>query len=321
MAVLQATRSHLPQIEELLLLGRHVYSAQPHVDVADLIRRQICVVGRSGNSVWGFASLEPEERPLTLRTDDPSRYYLSTMALHNGRSPFADIPCLIDEIVRLAQAANTVQQRDSLNAYRSQMIAYGHQPWLVKPLEQANFHIVERVEFFVRDRLQRRVLPSSQALPAKFRVQLAQSSQLRQIAEVDALAFPPLWHMGEAQLQSLWTSHRMVVLLDGEHEAVVGYTALAMVDESEPSARESSNHGGQPLGRHAHLARIAVSPNVQGHGLGQHLLIDCLQFAQKQGVNAVHLNTQTSNEASRQLYKRFGFSRTGQIYPVLVRDV
>jgi [ribosomal protein S18]-alanine N-acetyltransferase len=74
-------------------------------------------------------------------------------------------------------------------------------------------------------------------------------------------------------------------------------------------------------GTRAHLARLAVSPSVQGRGVGRALLGDLFGRLVPNGVLRLSVNTQSDNQTSLKLYQRMGFLRTGEAYPVYTFDV
>jgi ribosomal protein S18 acetylase RimI-like enzyme len=65
-----------------------------------------------------------------------------------------------------------------------------------------------------------------------------------------------------------------------------------------------------------HLARLAVSPDFQGLGVGYNLLFDLLKQFQRRGARCVTVNTQHDNYASLALYQKVGFTPTGETYPI-----
>jgi ribosomal-protein-alanine N-acetyltransferase len=97
--------------------------------------------------------------------------------------------------------------------------------------------------------------------------------------------------------------------------------SLAMQQASSASVVE---RGGHPIAYQistasaygAHLARLAVDPLWQSQGIGTDIVIDVLRQFARQGFTRVTLNTQGDNERSLRLYRRLGFSETGQRFPV-----
>jgi ribosomal-protein-alanine N-acetyltransferase len=64
-------------------------------------------------------------------------------------------------------------------------------------------------------------------------------------------------------------------------------------------------------GAQAHVTRIAVHPAHQRQGIGTLMLADLIEHARAQGAEFITLNTQTHNENSLKLYRRFGFEPVG----------
>ncbi len=64
--------------------------------------------------------------------------------------------------------------------------------------------------------------------------------------------------------------------------------------------------------RWAHLDRIAVDPEMQGHGLGRSAIAFAAQRMIRGGATRVGLSTQSSNRVSRHLYETLGFRHTRQ---------
>ena len=65
----------------------------------------------------------------------------------------------------------------------------------------------------------------------------------------------------------------------------------------------------------AHLARLAIAPQAQGSGVGGALLGNLILRFFKRGIYTMTVNTQTSNQRSRNLYARFGFHPNGYDLP------
>ncbi len=69
------------------------------------------------------------------------------------------------------------------------------------------------------------------------------------------------------------------------------------------------------------MARLAVLPEEQGHGVGAALVADLILHMQEAGGSKVTVNTQADNAASLALYGRLGFRRTGERYPVYTLQI
>jgi ribosomal protein S18 acetylase RimI-like enzyme len=74
-------------------------------------------------------------------------------------------------------------------------------------------------------------------------------------------------------------------------------------------------------GQRAHLARLAVHNTMQGRGVGRAWLGDLFARLVNDGIFRLSVNTQSDNAVSLSLYKKMGFMRTGEQYPVYIFDV
>ncbi|MBL8049670.1 MAG: GNAT family N-acetyltransferase [Anaerolineales bacterium] len=124
-------------------------------------------------------------------------------------------------------------------------------------------------------------------------------SDLSVVAEVDLKAFGSFWHNTTDSLQRAY--------LQSVHATVVE-------DESGVIAYQIST--GNRFG--AHLARLAVSPQAQGRGVASALVNELIQNLSANQINSLSVNTQDDNLASLALYKKMGFIKTGEYFPVLV---
>ncbi len=129
------------------------------------------------------------------------------------------------------------------------------------------------------------------------RVRSMTMQDLPRVVEVDAAAFEPLWHNSLAALKKAHQQSSYASVAENEN-GVVGYQISS----------------GGAFG--AHLARLAVLPEIQGRGIGTMLVGELLDHMRAAGGSKVTVNTQASNAASLALYDRLGFRRTGENYPV-----
>jgi ribosomal protein S18 acetylase RimI-like enzyme len=240
---------------------------------------------------WGFFCIQVEDRPTTLPLDAPTRAYVRGIALLHGHSPTQSLQLFIETLCQ--------QLGRRKEAY--QLICYGHQQWFIKPLLDAGFAVVERVQFFQLNRLDRR--PELQpAVTEAARLVPADLGQLGELARLDAETFAPLWHFSEKELLELLLRCRVQVAL--VNEKIVGYAALATHSPAQ-----------------AQLARLAVHPSLQGRGIGRQLLADSIGHARSAGFNSLTLNTQASNQRSQKLYSDFGFRPVGRAIPTLAKSI
>jgi ribosomal protein S18 acetylase RimI-like enzyme len=128
-------------------------------------------------------------------------------------------------------------------------------------------------------------------------IRLMRSEDLPIVAEIDRRSFNLIWQ------------HSLDIL-----RKAVQLAAISTVIECD----------GQPVGYQVstasiysgHLARLAVAPEWQGHGMGKALVSDLLHRFNQRGMSRVSVNTQADNEQSLQIYQRLGFHQTGSRYPV-----
>jgi ribosomal protein S18 acetylase RimI-like enzyme len=159
--------------------------------------------------------------------------------------------------------------------------------------EQDNF-----VETFIKKDNE---FPAVQTVPGLV-IRSVQDSDLQMLERIEADAFAPLWRHSKTSLTLAWR-HALsfdVAELEGE---VVGYQFSTPVQSG------------------AHLARMTVDPAFQGNGVGTFLLAYACEWFRRQGIETITLNTQADNHASRKLYQRFGFRRSGQRFPVWTVDL
>lgn len=127
-------------------------------------------------------------------------------------------------------------------------------------------------------------------------IRAAEIRDLEQLWEIDVSAFTTPWQLSRDEIRQAYriASSCTVAVLNDE---LVGYQLSTLYFDG------------------AHLARLAVSPHIQGAGVGGALLGDLLQRFFRRGVYMMTVNTQASNLRSRSLYSRFGFEPNGYDLP------
>jgi ribosomal protein S18 acetylase RimI-like enzyme len=139
--------------------------------------------------------------------------------------------------------------------------------------------------------------PIASSLPVGFSIRTMFPYDLPAVAEVDAAAFDLLWQNSLPALELAYPQAVLATVVEAGGQ-MLGY---------QLSTRN-------PFG--AHLARLAVRPDLQGRGIGQALVADLVQQADRRGLYRLTVNTQSDNAASLALYKKTGFHETGERYPV-----
>jgi len=112
-----------------------------------------------------------------------------------------------------------------------------------------------------------------------------------EILAIERASFPTPW----SEYSFRWElndekSHFLVAILNGH---VVGYCGFWLI-------------AGE-----AHIANIAVHPNLRRRGIGRALLMNALRWACQRGAKFATLEVRRSNTAAQRLYESFGFEVVG----------
>jgi len=140
-------------------------------------------------------------------------------------------------------------------------------------------------------------------IPADIQIRKMALDDLPRIVEVDAAAFEPLWHNSLGALTQAF-SQALYATVAEDASGLIGYQLST----------------GNSFG--AHLARLAVRPASQGHGIGLALVRDLiLNLEERKCLTRITVNTQANNATSLALYHKLGFQRTGEQFPVYICKV
>ena len=123
------------------------------------------------------------------------------------------------------------------------------------------------------------------------------SGDIPDVYQVDKQAFEPIWQNSQSLLE-IALSKSAIATVAEKSGKIVGY---------QMSTANTSN---------GHLARLAVLPELHGHGIGTALVKDLLTQFQLWGTLKVTVNTQKGNVASLALYEKAGFHKTNETFPV-----
>lgn len=166
--------------------------------------------------------------------------------------------------------------------------------WSARLLESAGFTTDHAIVALARSR--RTPLTESDRLVSA-RIRPADVDDYRAIVDVDLSAFPTPWNLSERMLRLALDQAQNVSVAEQDGR-VVGYQLT------------TPSHAG------AHLARLAVRPDAQGHGIGRALVARLIAEDQRLGHGELSVNTQEDNHASLAVYTRLGFRPTGVRLPV-----
>lgn len=125
---------------------------------------------------------------------------------------------------------------------------------------------------------------------------------LNKVAELDATAFSPLWQNPLSSLECA-LPQAIIATVAEDNVGLVGYQISTE----------------NPFG--AHLARLAVRPDAQRHGLGSLIVTDLMRRVNSKNIGRLTVNTQSDNLASIGLYKKLNFVQTGEKFPVFCISV
>jgi len=143
---------------------------------------------------------------------------------------------------------------------------------------------------------QERITPLA-APNAEVSMRQMHEEDLERVTWVDQSSFDRLWQNS----------------LDGTRHAFLecDYSTVAILADEIVGYQMSSS---TPF--NAHLARLAVSPEKQGRGIGYALTYNMIQHFRFMGIGYITVNTQHDNHASLAVYEKLGFRLTKDRFPV-----
>jgi len=183
------------------------------------------------------------------------------------------------------------------NAGGARVAVIAMQPWLQQLLASNGFESHQSIVM-----LEWQYQPWAGNEAGGLRVRKMTEADLSDVQHIDKAAFDYLWQNSLETIRRAFAQSLLATIVENEH-GIVGY--------------QISTGSGQ----RAHLARLAVLPDQQGRGIGRLLLDDLFTTLVNNGIYKLSVNTQSDNLVSLSLYRRMGFVRTGEQYPVYVFDV
>jgi ribosomal protein S18 acetylase RimI-like enzyme len=174
-----------------------------------------------------------------------------------------------------------------------QVAAISLQGWFNRLLEKSEFKQTDNVVVLIWE--YSKPLP----VPVNSHINLRPMTfeDMAEVLKIDNSAFDLEWRNSQSALELAFQQSTLATIAE-VNEEIVGYQFST-----------SSTMGG-------HLARLAVRSDMQGKGIGYTLVHQLLNYFSKQGHTHVTVNTQQNNLASLALYRRAGFTITGEAYRV-----
>lgn len=136
-------------------------------------------------------------------------------------------------------------------------------------------------------------------LDPDFTLRSMTADDLEQVVEADHSAFEPIWQLSKADISRAFDQAVYATVIEAKGK-IAGYQIC------------TGNI------QHAHLARLAIHQEFQHHHLGAELAFNLLENFKNQKMELVTVNTQTSNTASRALYKKMNFFPSLSQFPVFI---
>ncbi|MFN8412227.1 MAG: GNAT family N-acetyltransferase [Anaerolineales bacterium] len=137
-------------------------------------------------------------------------------------------------------------------------------------------------------------------IPQGVQIRTMTAEDIPTVERIDLEAFGGFWHNSHDALQRARSQAMNATVAEDSSGVIVGYQIST----------------GSPFG--AHLARLGVVKEAQGKGIGAALVSELVRELDPKHMARLSVNTQSDNMASLALYKKLGFIRTGEHYPVLV---
>lgn len=121
-------------------------------------------------------------------------------------------------------------------------------------------------------------------------IDIMRESDIPQVAAIEAMVFSMPW-TEQGFLDAL--KQDTIFVTARQEDRIAGYCGMyCSFDEGE-------------------ITNVAVSPEMQGCGIGKQIISGLLRKAQEKGVSRIVLEVRVSNMPAIRLYEEFGFQKAG----------
>lgn len=272
-----ATPSDRNVITTLARFERRVHSHLDWKPVEAWLGAQPFLLAEQGRRVVGALACPP---------DPPDTAWIRLLAV-SDTVPAGDVWRLLWEPARAQLAAMRVTGVAGLSTG----------DWMPHLYQRAGFRRTHEVVVLARAAQPVGVQRRERGLPAPARLRPARPGDDAALITTDQAAFTPPWQLSPEMIRTAIAQADLITVAEVDGQ-IVGYQLT------------TANRNG------AHLARLAVSPSWQGHGLGAALVANMIEYYEARGVHELTVNTQDSNAASLNVYQRLGFQLSGTRFPV-----
>lgn len=140
-------------------------------------------------------------------------------------------------------------------------------------------------------------------------------ADLDQVTLLDAMSFPMAWPPGSFAKELLNPQARCWVI-----EIIAGVPLLYEGPAAPPPEAQTVQPGERAVAAmlvywlvldEAHIATLAVHPDLRRHGLGRMILGRALGEAAREGAKLAYLEVRESNKAAQDMYQKSGFAVAG----------
>jgi ribosomal protein S18 acetylase RimI-like enzyme len=179
---------------------------------------------------------------------------------------------------------------------KAQVSAIVLKKWFQNILSQHHFELKQNI-VLLRLRIEN-TIPQNHL--RNIHIRKMNEADIFSVVQIDANAFGSFWQNSFDTTQRAYMQAVHATVAENESGALVGYQIST----------------GNRLG--VHLSRLGVRVEAQGHGVATCLVTELIRRLSQNQVVEISVNTQEDNTASMALYQKFGFVKTGEVFPVMV---
>jgi len=145
------------------------------------------------------------------------------------------------------------------------------------------------------------------------------ADDIPQVVEIERESFPTMWPQTAYRRELQNKLARYIVITEPPRPdapeppagSVWGSLRRRLVGAHPAAEHLLGFIGVWMMAGEAHIVTVAVHEEYRRMGIGERLVIACIEMAMETGQESVTLEVRKSNEAARLLYEKYGFQRVG----------